>query len=130
MPAIEELVSNANIPPGWIKTSSNSCFCQISHLESGSHPAFVNVSLLIKNDTTWQLHVHSHPVSPENPSIAGFPIHLNSVTTSTLFSRLSTLHICPGNPESKFISLTSMKKSGEFLSNENKWWHTSIKMAQ
>lgn len=111
------------MPSGWTNTSPNGNlsvrFCQISHPESGSYSAFVKCSLVIRNDTTWQLHVHNHLVSSESPIIAECHSHLNSVTTSVLLSRLSTLHACPGNPEPKFVSLASMKRSGEFLSSGN-----------
>ena len=108
------------VPSGWMNTlptgHQSVCFCQITHMESGTTPVFVKYSLLIRKDTTWQLHVHGHPIPPECPCIAGFPSQLNSVTTSELLSKLQLCHPCPGNPEHKFISLASLKKRGEFLS--------------
>lgn len=95
------------------------CYCHISHLESGSSSAFVNCSLVIRNDTTWHLHVHNHPIPADNPIIADCTSCLNSVTASMLLARISTLHTCPGNPESKFISLANAKRNCEFLSSGN-----------
>ena len=117
-------MQNVKAPSGWINTSPhgsrNVCFCLISYLESDSNSsAFVNCSLVIRSDTTWHLHVNSHPIPSECPAIADCPSHLDSVSTSMLLSRLSTFHTCPGNPEPKFISLASMKRNGEFLSNDN-----------
>ncbi len=65
------------------------------------------------------MHALNHPIPSDSPVIAGCPSSHDSVTTSMLLSRLSSLHSCPGNPEPKFVSLASMKRNGKFLSSNS-----------
>ena len=105
---------------GWISSSphgsSDLCFCRISQPESSNSPAFINCSLFIESDCTWHLHVHGHLVPSDNSVHREHPNLLNSASATTLLSELSSLHVCPGNPEQKFISIATEKRNGEFLS--------------
>ena len=111
------------MPINWINTSASGnhtlCFSRISHHESGSSSAFVDCSLVVRNDTTWHVHVRGHPLPPSSLILADFGSHLDSVTASMLLARLSDLHTCPGNPEPKFVSLANAKRNREFLSSNN-----------
>ena len=108
------------LPPGWIDASlvgsPDVSYIQMSSLECDDVP-FVNCSLVIREDSTWQLNVHNHPVLPSSPIVAGVGSCLDAASASVLLSRVSALHTCPGNPEPKFVSLASGKQNGEFLSS-------------
>ena len=100
--------------------SSHECslsFHQISHQQESqnSSPA-INCSLVIKNDCTWQIHVHGHCLPQDSPVLAEHPSVLNSTSAALLLSGLSHMNICPGNPEEKFTSIAATKRNGEFLS--------------
>lgn len=113
----EELV----LPPGWVSTApsddGNACYSLLSPGTSTSS-AFVKCSLLINKDYTWHLFVHSHPLPEQSFVKAEYPIHLDNATTSKLLQRISSLHPCPGNPESKFVLLAKSRNNGKFLSHD------------
>ena len=107
----EDIARNVTVPINWINTSASGnhtlCSSRISHHESGSSSAFVDCSLVVRNDTTWHVHVRGHPLPPSSLILADFGSHLDSVTASMLLARLSDLHTCPGNPEPKFVYRTT-----------------------
>ena len=74
-------------------------------------PLSTACSLVVRNDTTWHVHVRGHPLPPSSLILADFGSHLDSVTASMLLARLSDLHTCPGNPEPKFVSLANAKRN-------------------
>ena len=109
------------IPRDWINVSgatSDMRLCQVSFQESaGCPPLVVTRSLVVKEDRSWQVHVHSHPIDLSIiPTIAGIPSELDRESATLLLSQIAELQTCVGNPEPKFIALGEAKKNGRFLS--------------
>ena len=124
-----EVVSDVNwfaavqLPHNWTDVSFGSPdlrLCSVTYQElEGCSPLVVTRSLIVKQDYTWVLNVHGHPVDPSNiSSLALIPHNLTRDLATLLLSRLEELNTCVGNPEPKFVSLGEAKKKGQLKSLE------------
>ena len=83
----------------------------------------VTRSLIVKQDYTWVLNVHCHPVDPSKiSSLALIPHNLTRDSATLLLSRLAELNTCVGNPEPKIVSL---RRRGSCCLWKRKLWPMS-----
>ena len=109
------------LPAGWVSTTPSddgtACYSLVSS-GTDTSSTFVKYSLLINKHYTWRLLVHGHPLPEQSFVKAKYPIHLDNGTTSKLLHNIFSLHPCPGNPETKFVSLAKSKNNSKFLSHD------------
>ena len=111
------------LPHNWMNVSFGSPdlrLCCVAYQElEGCSPLVVTHFLIIKQDCSWVIHIHGHPVDPAAISLlSGIPDNLTHDSATLLLSCLEKLNTCIGNPKPKFISLGETKKKGQFLSVE------------
>ena len=112
------------LPHGWTNVSFGAPdvrLCRVTYQElAGCPPLVVTRSLIVKQDGSWLLNVHSHSVNRMKiPSLTSIPAKLNSDSAALLLGKIGELNTCAGNPDPKFTAIAEAKKNCQFLSARN-----------
>ena len=85
---------------------------------TASEPVVVTRCLIVSSDLTWTVYIHGHRVEQEQcPVLQEFQSLLNVESFKRLVTLLDTLHVCPGNPDQKFVEMCENKK-GKLLTTK------------
>ena len=121
--ALRLLQSSVVLPDGWSDHSPNDLknllLCRISSQAcSSSVPLQMTHCVKVERDMSWSLFVYQHHVDiTKSSALTSFPFTISSESLTTLLSRLNTLSICIGQPDSHFVKMVSAKK-GKVVSQD------------
>ena len=88
---------------------------QCSTTSDGRHkqPLVVTHTLTITKQREWSLFVHGIEVKASSSPLASFPKLLDADSTNLLLEKVSSLSVCPGNPDESFVVLSDTR-GGKF----------------
>ena len=117
---MENIHSNLSLPHGWIvevhEDKLTLCKLQrcVASASTSKQPLVIIHCLEIKKDMAWTLFVHGKKVDTNNcTAIRAYEAYCN---VNELISKIDSLNVCAGHPESRFSEISKARK-GKFKSS-------------
>lgn len=105
---LHDFVSNIKLPPTWNIHLLQGMLqlCKVAHIPcSSNNPVVITHCIIVKEDFTWELFIHGHKLRDFSKISSSIPCHLNATFLKEMLHMLEKLHVCPGNPDERFVSM-------------------------
>ena len=112
-PTISSVHTNIKLPASWFDHTTSSddsirLFKVVDIPSSSVEPLVITHSIIVHADLSWKVFVHNHEVK-RCSSLANIPLKLDEQSVNELITIVHKLHVCAGQPDSKFFTFVESK---------------------